>query len=135
LGVRQFIVYSFIAFYFLISIGFKGNLHFCCGELKSFSLIGYSEQKSCCKAPTSENLSFTKKKCCENVRLSFEKTGSEQRVILPQIPQQQPIIAPDAFFPLVFYHVTETREPRIFHHPPPPDLSQPLYIRNCVFRI
>jgi len=135
LGVRQFIVYSFIAFYFLISIGFKGNLHFCCGELKSFSLIGYSEQTSCCKSPASEKLSFTKKKCCENVRLSFEKTGSEQRVILPQIPQQQAIIAPDAFFPLVFYRATETCKVTFFHPPPPPGLSQPIYIRNCVFRI
>ncbi len=71
----------------------------------------------------------------KNVRLSFEKTGSEQRVILPQIPQQQAIIAPDAFFPLVFYRATETCKVTFFHPPPPPGLSQPIYIRNCVFRI
>lgn len=135
LVMRQWLMYGFIAFYTLVCFGFKGNLHFCCGELRSASLVGFSTQKSCCKPSAHRLPGIRKKQCCENVQIAFEKSGAERSISSAKIPDFNWIIAPVKLARFVFVHRPEEPVFLCGNQHPPDLFAPPLFIRHCVFRI
>lgn len=128
--VRTIFVYGLVAFYFLISIRLTVNLHYCGGKIKTFTFVGFEEQKSCCKGKA------MKKGCCKDVKFALKKASEDQKysAVSPFFAQTiglpaHPVVAineVEHFVPLAIL-------PRV--HAPPPQAFPPVFIKNCVFII
>jgi hypothetical protein len=105
-------------------------LHYCCGELQTVSLIGFSQQKSCCGDKV------VKHSCCRDVQLSLKKSGDDQRVHPLTVSVDHPVVDP------VEPVFGETESDHLVPHAiaptvnaPPPDAFPPVFLKNCVFII
>lgn len=128
--VRTILVYGLVAFYFLISIRLTINLHYCGGKIKTFTFVGFEQQKSCCKGKA------MKKGCCKDVKIALKKASEDQKypvaslfldhtIELPTDPVVQ-VNEVEHFVPLAIL-------PRV--NAPPPQAFPPVFIKNCVFII
>ena len=118
-------------FYFLLSIGLTANVHYCGGKIKKVSILGFSEQKSCCAGKP------MKKGCCKDVQVCFKKSSEDQQsssailfvssAIVAE-PYQLVVSEPDHEF-----YVPKHIKPSV--HAPPPKPRLPIHIKNCVFII
>lgn len=103
-------------------------MHFCCGEVKSFSLVGFSEVKSCCKV--------AKPGCCKDVKVSIKKASEDERIHLAGVFIAQPIDLSNTTF--TYISEKEFYVPKVVVNninAPPPQLLQPIIIKHCVYRI
>lgn len=86
------------------STGFSVDLHFCQGEVKSFSLLGKApschekldkkhcnkQQKSCHTAPANQDdLKHCKKDCCSNQTIKVEHNDEAKKLQTIELSQKQ----------------------------------------------
>ncbi len=129
--MRNALIYCLIGFYFLISIRITANFHFCKKRLVSCSLVGFSEDKSCCKGKK------VKGKCCENIKISLKKINSDKpssSVTTPNLATlviTQPIDIKPNEEPTIYI----PREINQTTNDPPAGVFPAINIKNCVFII
>ena len=128
--MKKLLVYSFVLFYFLLSVGMTANIHFCNKKIRSISLTSLEDTCCCGKKKM-------KKGCCKNVKLIVKKQGSEKISPQDKIQLQNSFVLPEIFHGIADIHVVVVNENErlpLFH--PPPKSSYPsLYIKNCTFLI
>lgn len=129
--MRKVLLYSLVGFYFLISIRLTANFHFCCGNFKAFSLVGFGEHKTCCKGKSKS----MNKKCCKDVQLTFKKCSQDQRNYIASAPLVHiPVTPVRIIFEERAIHFTPTYIAPSVNAPPPEAFPQ-IFLKNCVFII
>lgn len=128
--VRKALIYILIGFYFLISIRFTVNLHFCKDRFISASVVGFSKIKTCCKAKKMKN------NCCKNIHVSLKKSNNDKpnKTIAIPIQAVAQIIEP-IIFSVKSVPILVPQEIIQSTHSPPNHVFPPIYIKNCVFII
>jgi len=122
--ILLFLVYSIATF----GIGLKG--HYCCGKLKSVTVaIIFTEKHKCGKSDENNG-------CCQS-KVQPTKINDDQITVAEvQAPAK----------PFTELHTIQTIwQPSLYNilqvtvanscHAPPPHISIPIYIYNCVYRI
>lgn len=128
--MRNILIYSFVGFYFLISIRLTVNLHFCKDKFISASFVGFSEVKSCCKAKK------MKSNCCKNVHVSLKKSNNDKpnkTIVVPTYPISQ--VTQSISIPILLVQKETSKEVVETNNSPPEYTSIAIYIKNCVFII
>jgi len=100
----------------------------CCGKLKSFSVVGFSEVKPCCKV--------AKPGCCKDVKVSIKKASEDERMHVSSVFISQLVELPTNNF--VYVPEKEFFIPKVVTNninAPPPQVLQPIIIKYCVYRI
>lgn len=130
--MKTVLVYSLAVFYFVISIGLTANVHYCGGKIKTVSLLGFGEQKSCCEGKP------MKKGCCKDVRVCFKKSSLDQQTSSAILFVSSAIVTePSQIFigeSDCELYVPKHIKPSV-HAPPPEQLKVPIHLKNCVFII
>lgn len=128
--MKRLLIYLFVGFYFLLSIGVAANIHLCKNKVRTISLAGLNDTTCCGKKKM-------KKGCCKNVKLIIKKQGSEKINPQDKIQLQYSFILPAIFQGVEKEKAVITNENErlpLFH--PPPESSYPsIYIKNCTFLI
>lgn len=128
--MRNVLIYILIGFYFLISVRFTVNLHFCKDRFISASVVGFSKVKTCCKAKKMKN------NCCKNIHVSLKKNNNDKPNKTIAIPHQviAQVVKP-IFFSLKSVPVLVPQEIIQTTNSPPNHAFPSIYIKNCVFII
>jgi hypothetical protein len=142
----------FMAFLmFSSSIGFSMDIHYCGGELESFSFFGDAEpcemmqpkqekkSLSCCEAPKNEikschNRETVKGNCCHNESLVIDNGGELEISDFSLEQFQQVLVAIIVLFPNVDLFKTSNKYVNYTHYIPPP-ITKDISILHQVFRI
>lgn len=129
--MKNVITYIFIAVYFLLSINFSADVHFCKGKFISAAIIGFPHQK-CCEKKISLN------KCCKNIQVSFKKSNLDTKTNILKFQLVKP------FYSVLVHHFTPKDKQYLsfiykkkeFIKPPPIEAnSKDIIVLNCVYRI
>lgn len=128
--MRNILIYSIVGFYFLISIRLTANLHFCKERFISFSIVGLSSPKTCCKGKKMKN------GCCKNVHVSLKKSNNDKptsQIYIPSFdiaevskPFTTNLLVSREYIPAEISQTTNSPPKSIFPH---------IYLKNCVFII
>lgn len=128
--MKKLLVYSFVLFYFLLSVGMTANIHVCKEKVRSISFLSLKDTSCCGKKKM-------KRGCCKNVKLVIKKQGQEKINPQDKIPLQysfvlqEPIQGVEKEKAII---LNKNERLPIFH--PPPESSYPsIYIKNCTFLI
>jgi|APLak6261665767_1056052.scaffolds.fasta_scaffold00032_37 hypothetical protein len=128
----KFFKVSILAFFILIysvaSTGLLVKVHYCCGDLKSISLI---TPKSCC------GKSEKSKGCCHNETKYFKV--KDKQVQSDESGEMQPLVAIVESIDFQIIYIDIKPEVRIsnplIYDPPPLHVKTPLFIKNRVLII
>jgi hypothetical protein len=120
-------IYFFICTYFLISIQFSTELHFCKGNFISLSF--QSSHKSCC------NSIKKSKKCCEKYNLALKKTSQEEKLNTVSVLFHQLIITNPTILSYDKNEVEFIKKVKFYYKAPPPNVHSKIFITNCSFLI
>lgn len=129
--MKSAIIWLFVSFYFLVSVGITTNLHFCQDELKSFS-FDFSNQDSCCGEKEMDD------GCCKNIKLILKKSNTEQINSIVEVPFLAKAIFVDNSSISFSYQsivISENKTKITNTHPPNYHTYPTLFIRFCNFRI
>lgn len=128
--MKNILIYGLVTFYFLISIRLTANLHFCKDRFVSFSVVGFSTQKSCCKSKEMKN------GCCKNIHVSLKKLTNDKPVSTISIPS---LCITDLSKPVNYiFGANGSYIPQEICqsiNAPPLSAYTTIYIKNCVFII
>jgi hypothetical protein len=120
-------LYFFICTYFLMSIQFSTELHFCKGNFISLSF--QSSQKSCC------NSIKQSKKCCKKYSLAFKKTSQEEKFNTVSVLFYQLIFTNPTILSYDKHDIAFNKKITFYYKAPPPNVHSKIFITNCSFLI
>lgn len=129
--MKKTVIYIFVLFYFLLSVGVTTNIHFCKDKVRSISFSTCAADYSCCGKKK------MKKGCCKNIHVTFKKQGAEKTQTLDKIQLQACFIIPNNNYTAEISHpiiVNDAVCSPLFHSPPNSSFPD-LYIKNCTFII
>lgn len=107
-------------------------MHICRGKVKSISIVGYSEQKNCCKSTNMSN------NCCQNLKFSFKQNHSQEEANSTIFIKSFVFDALPNFIKLELKRKILNNSIKFknsFYKPPPPEVFPKIYISNCVYLI
>ena len=127
--VKRILVLAILICYSIASFGVSVNYFYCCGKLKTVSLVDKSTEQNC--------KGKKKKACCNNKKVRIQLKEDQQQ---NTANTNYEIVAPFAFAILpehdffISNHVVEKKQPVLYKRPPP-NLFPSRNILFCVFRI
>ena len=126
---RAFLL-TMISVYLLSSIGIAINKFYCCGELRSTTIVESSEALADCKMPVQTP------GCCDKSSKTFKVKDQHLASGSVTLTASPVISILNSFFRLDLVSPVSVKESIAFNYHAPPDLSgKPLLILNCTFRI
>lgn len=128
--MRKVIVILLIFIYGFPSLGLSFSLHYCGGELTSFSL-GHEDHPCSCGSKV------MKKDCCKDETITFKNDDKQQKTepITLSIFGFYPVNLTKAlFFDFSFSTLVQNKEVQVYESPPP-IRKQAIFLLNNVFRI
>lgn len=124
--MKRSIIFILLFFYFVLSLGITGKIHFCEGKLHSIDF--FVKKESCCKI---------KKGCCKNVKVTFQKNKIEKDNSQANFVLKSLTVIPEEI--CFHFHENKIDHPQaqiVKIYPPPETYNYPsLHICNCVFII
>lgn len=115
-----------------ISLRITANVHICRGKVKSISIIGFSEQKNCCKTETMSN------NCCQDLNFSLKQSHSQEEgnsTIVIKTPNFETLTFIVPVFISSYVNIALAGLDTFYYEPPPPEVFPKIYIKNCVYLI
>lgn len=130
--MRNVFTFILVVFYFFISIKITANVHVCQGKFKSICIVGFTKAKKCCQSKSMSS------GCCKDFKFSLKKSNSEENnsstIIIPSPSiEALPFIQSEIIFPTK--KISVVKQSKTFHDPPPPNVFQKIYIKNCTYLI
>ncbi|MCU7548765.1 hypothetical protein OCK74_06530 [Chitinophagaceae bacterium LB-8] len=128
--MKKLFIILLMLVYGLSSTGTSINLHFCCGKLDGISFSTPNE-KSCAK----DQVSLSKKRCCDDKHLEF-KLKADQEPSAKWVQAYKQLATPSlATVTACFWQPQHQPVNELATGPPLITSSLPLFIKNRVFRI
>ncbi|HCN84814.1 MAG TPA: hypothetical protein DIT07_14525 [Sphingobacteriaceae bacterium] len=128
--MKRVLLFAITAIYLLSCIGVAVNCFYCCGELKSVSIVAASQESENCNMPVKKD------GCCDQSSQTFKV--KDQHLASGSIPPASlPIIGIIQSFHLFDLALPfSVRETSAFNYHAPPILSgTAIHTLNCTFRI
>ena len=126
--MKKFLVIAILISYSIASFGVSLNYFYCCGKLKTVSLVVNTEEKSCKSKST--------KGCCENktvtIKLKTDQKSSEQTTFHLIAPLSPAILHTNNYTVADIANIGNTNS---LYKRPPPDNLPSRQVLFCVFRI
>lgn len=128
--MKKLLVILLLMVYGTSSFGMTLHFHYCCGKLKAIDFTPPKDRH----CGNSKMELMGNKPCCDDKEVSIKIKGEQSPAKVFQASFQAEAIKPAQQVYLVSTPFeTKGLLPEIFA--PPPKLSQPLFLLNCVFRI
>lgn len=126
--VKRILVILILISYSIASFGVSLNYFYCCGKLKSVSLVTDTDKEDC-KTKSSKG-------CCDNktvtLKLKTDQKSSDQSIIHFAAPLSPGILHTDNY---TFLNIANNGKINPLYKRPPPDLLPSRQVLYCIFRI
>lgn len=126
--MKRFLVIAILISYSIASFGVSVNYFYCCGKLKTVSIVDKSTEQNC--------KGKKKKSCCNNKKIRIQLKDDQQQ----KTTTNYEIVAPFAVAILPEYgfaisnNAVDKQQPTLYKRPPP-NIFPSRNILFCVFRI
>lgn len=131
--MKKFLVSILAIIYFTTSVGATVQLHYCMSDLVGWEFSGKTSLSLCTSCGMKKQ---AQKGCCHNEKktLKIEKDQKNVETFFNLIKTPVAIINTNYSFYNLHYRPGITNE-QLWSHAPPYNLTVPVYLYNCVFRI
>jgi hypothetical protein len=126
--MKKFVAFILAVLYFTASSGVVLNVHYCMGEVSSVKVDNFAAEF--CKCGKKQ----TKSNCCSS-EFKVVKINSEYKATASTININFPVVVLPSQVSLIEVSEISNKAVAVPVANAPPDLSEKIYIKNCVFRV